>query len=89
MVFLLPLVLQLCMVAGWQSVSAWQLSPARYFLPLGRRSYLETTTLLVYNHTGEGRELLLILPRSGILLLHRAEQMGEMERIQGGLKAFI
>nr|XP_030143243.3 ATP-binding cassette sub-family A member 10 [Taeniopygia guttata] len=51
-VFLLPLVLQLCMVAGWQSVSAWQLSPARYFLPLGRRSYLETTTLLVYNHTG-------------------------------------
>ncbi|XP_031362237.2 ATP-binding cassette sub-family A member 10 [Lonchura striata] len=51
-VFLLPLVLQVCMVAGWQSVSAWQLSPARYFLPLGRRSYLETTTLLVYNHTG-------------------------------------
>ncbi|NWX64621.1 ABCA9 protein, partial [Promerops cafer] len=53
-VFLLPLVLQLCVVAGWQSVSAWQLSPARYFLPLGRRSYLETTTLLVYNHTGTG-----------------------------------
>ncbi|RLV94599.1 hypothetical protein DV515_00013078 [Chloebia gouldiae] len=51
-VFLLPLVLQVCMVAGWQSVSAWQLSPARYFLPLGRRSYLETTTLLVYNQTG-------------------------------------
>ncbi|NWX33626.1 ABCA9 protein, partial [Notiomystis cincta] len=53
-VFLLPLVLQLCVVAGWQSVSSWQLSPARYFLPLGRRSYLETTTLLVYNHTGTG-----------------------------------
>ncbi|NXA95419.1 ABCA9 protein, partial [Melanocharis versteri] len=53
-VFLLPLVLQLCVVAGWQSVSAWQLSPARYFLPLGRRSYLETTTLLLYNHTGAG-----------------------------------
>ncbi|NXY58034.1 ABCAA protein, partial [Callaeas wilsoni] len=53
-VFLLPLVLQLCVVAGWQSVSAWQLSPARYFLPLGRRSYRETTTLLVYNHTGTG-----------------------------------
>ncbi|NWV20453.1 ABCA9 protein, partial [Origma solitaria] len=51
-VFLLPLVLQLCVVAGWQSVSAWQLSPARYFLPLGRTSYLETTTLLLYNHTG-------------------------------------
>ncbi|NXQ64136.1 ABC8B protein, partial [Anthoscopus minutus] len=53
-VFLLPLVLQLCVVAGWQSVSAWQLSPARYFLPLGRRSYGETTTLLLYNHTGTG-----------------------------------
>ncbi|NXX32214.1 ABCA9 protein, partial [Nicator chloris] len=53
-VFLLPLLLQLCVVAGWQSVSAWQLSPARYFLPLGRRSYLETTPLLVYNHTGTG-----------------------------------
>ncbi|NXA58312.1 ABC8B protein, partial [Mohoua ochrocephala] len=54
LVFLLPVVLRLCVVAGWQSVSAWQLSPARYFLPLGRRSYLETTTLLVYNHTGTG-----------------------------------
>ncbi|RMB95284.1 hypothetical protein DUI87_28271 [Hirundo rustica rustica] len=53
-VFLLPPVLQLCIVAGWQSVSAWKLSSARYFLPLGRRSYLETTTLLVYNHTGTG-----------------------------------
>ncbi|NXK69911.1 ABCA9 protein, partial [Sylvietta virens] len=54
MVFLLPLALQLCVVAGWESVSAWQLSPARYFLPLGRRSYRETTTLLVYNRTGTG-----------------------------------
>uniref|UniRef100_A0A803V519 ATP binding cassette subfamily A member 10 n=1 Tax=Ficedula albicollis TaxID=59894 RepID=A0A803V519_FICAL len=55
-VFLLPLVLQLCVVAGWQSVSAWQLSPERYFLPLGRRPHLDATTLLVYNHTGEGGE---------------------------------
>ncbi|NXI80967.1 ABCA9 protein, partial [Rhipidura dahli] len=54
MVFLLPLVLQLCLVAGLQSVSAWQLSPAQYFLPLGRRSFLEPTTLLVYNDTGTG-----------------------------------
>ncbi|NXH24253.1 ABCAA protein, partial [Myiagra hebetior] len=53
-VLLLPLVLQLCMVASLQSVSSWQLSPAQYFLPLGRRSYLEPTTLLVYNHTGTG-----------------------------------
>ncbi|NXI06362.1 ABCA9 protein, partial [Pachycephala philippinensis] len=53
-VFLLPLMLQLCMAAAWHSVSAWQLSPARYFLPLGKSSYQETTTLLVYNHTGTG-----------------------------------
>uniref|UniRef100_A0A8C3R615 ABC transporter domain-containing protein n=1 Tax=Cyanoderma ruficeps TaxID=181631 RepID=A0A8C3R615_9PASS len=53
-IFLLPLVLQVCVVAGWQSISAWQLSPARYFLPLGRKSYTETTPLLVYNHTGTG-----------------------------------
>ncbi|NXU87571.1 ABC8B protein, partial [Xiphorhynchus elegans] len=53
-VFLLPLVLQLCLVAAWQSVSVWELSPARYFLPLGRKSHLETTTLLVHNSTGTG-----------------------------------
>ncbi|XP_071429692.1 ATP-binding cassette sub-family A member 10-like isoform X2 [Pithys albifrons albifrons] len=51
-VFLLPLVLQLCLVAAWQSVSVWELTSARYFLPLGRTSYLETTTLLVHNNTG-------------------------------------
>ncbi|XP_064532196.1 ABC-type organic anion transporter ABCA8-like [Pseudopipra pipra] len=53
-VFLLPLVLQLSLVAAWQSVSAWELSSARYFLPLGKKSYLETTTLLVHNNTGTG-----------------------------------
>ncbi|NXF79117.1 ABCAA protein, partial [Sclerurus mexicanus] len=53
-VFLLPLVLQLSLVAAWQSISAWELSSARYFLPLGRKSYLETTTLLVHNNTGTG-----------------------------------
>ncbi|NXC31749.1 ABCAA protein, partial [Campylorhamphus procurvoides] len=53
-VFLLPLVLQLSLVAAWQSVSVWELSPARYFLPLGRKSHLETTTLLVHNNTGTG-----------------------------------
>ncbi|NWR32825.1 ABCAA protein, partial [Tachuris rubrigastra] len=51
-VFLLPLVLQLSLVAGWQSVSVWELSSARYFLPLGKKSYLDTTTLLVHNNTG-------------------------------------
>ncbi|NWS10674.1 ABCA9 protein, partial [Pachyramphus minor] len=51
-VFLLPLVLQLSLVAAWQSVSVWELSSARYFLPLGKKSYLETTTLLVHNNTG-------------------------------------
>ncbi|NXE75131.1 ABCAA protein, partial [Cochlearius cochlearius] len=54
--FLLPLVLQLSLVAAWQSVSAWELSPARYFLPLGKRAHSETTSLLVYNDTGAGIE---------------------------------
>ncbi|NXI91949.1 ABCAA protein, partial [Psophia crepitans] len=54
--FLLPLVLQLSLVAAWQSVSAWELSPARYFLPLGKRALSETTSLLVHNNTGAGIE---------------------------------
>ncbi|XP_027746188.1 ATP-binding cassette sub-family A member 10-like [Empidonax traillii] len=53
-IFLLPVVLQLSLVAGWMSVSSWELSSARYFLPLGKKSYLETTTLLVINSTGTG-----------------------------------
>ncbi|XP_050175269.1 ABC-type organic anion transporter ABCA8-like [Myiozetetes cayanensis] len=53
-VFLLPVVLQLSLVAAWKSVSVWELSSARYFLPLGKKSYLETTTLLVHNNTGTG-----------------------------------
>ncbi|NXS08927.1 ABC8B protein, partial [Neodrepanis coruscans] len=53
-VLLLPLVLQLSLVAAWQSRSAWELSSTRYFLPLGKKSYLETTTLLVQNNTGTG-----------------------------------
>ncbi|NXM25163.1 ABC8B protein, partial [Oxyruncus cristatus] len=58
-VFLLPLVLQLSLVAAWQSVSVWELSSARYFLPLGKKSYLETTTLLVHNNTGTGIDSLI------------------------------
>ncbi|NXR43773.1 ABCA9 protein, partial [Hippolais icterina] len=73
-VFLLPLVLQLCVVAGWQSVSAWQLSPARYFLPLGKRSYLETTTLLVYNHTGTGIDDFIHVLQSQDLTVEIAEE---------------
>ncbi|NXK89914.1 ABC8B protein, partial [Formicarius rufipectus] len=53
-VFLLPLVLQLALVAAWQTMSVWELSSARYFLPLGKKSYMETTTLLVHNDTGTG-----------------------------------
>ncbi|NWU77165.1 ABCAA protein, partial [Onychorhynchus coronatus] len=53
-VFLLPVVLQLALVAAWKSVSAWELSSAWYFLPLGKKSYLDTTTLLVCNNTGTG-----------------------------------
>ncbi|NWS41907.1 ABCAA protein, partial [Probosciger aterrimus] len=56
-VFLLPLVLQLFLVAAWQSASAWELSSARYFLPQGKRDWSETTTsLLVHNNTGTAIE---------------------------------
>ncbi|NWY53439.1 ABCAA protein, partial [Chionis minor] len=55
-VFLLPLLLQLTLVAAWQSVSVWELSSARYFLPLGKRARSETTSLLVHNTTGTGIE---------------------------------
>ncbi|NXQ45813.1 ABC8B protein, partial [Catharus fuscescens] len=81
-VFLLPLVLQLCVVAGWQSVSAWQLSPARYFLPLGRRSYLETTTLLVYNHTGTGIDDFIHVLQSQDLTVEIAEEENITEELQ-------
>ncbi|XP_005526894.1 PREDICTED: ATP-binding cassette sub-family A member 10 [Pseudopodoces humilis] len=81
-VFLLPLVLQLCVVAGWQSVSAWQLSPARYFLPLGRRSYLETTTLLVYNHTGTGIDNFIHVLQSQDLTVEIAKEENITEELQ-------
>ncbi|NXJ90180.1 ABCAA protein, partial [Corythaixoides concolor] len=55
-VFLLPVVLQLSLIAAWQSVGAWELSSALYFLPLGKRVHLETTSLLVHNNTGTGIE---------------------------------
>ncbi|NXY75912.1 ABCAA protein, partial [Glareola pratincola] len=55
-VFLLPLVLQLSLVAVWRSVSLWELSPARYFSPLGKRALPQTTSLLVHNTTGAGIE---------------------------------
>ncbi|NXB50960.1 ABCA9 protein, partial [Leucopsar rothschildi] len=80
--FLLPLVLQLCVVAGWQSVSAWQLSPARYFLPLGRRSYLETTTLLVYNHTGTDIDDFIHVLQSQDLTVEIAKEENITEELQ-------
>ncbi|NXK81587.1 ABCAA protein, partial [Amazona guildingii] len=56
-VFLLPAVLQLSLAAAWQSMSAWELSSARYFLPRGKRAWSETaTSLLVYNNTGTAIE---------------------------------
>ncbi|XP_061866528.1 ATP-binding cassette sub-family A member 10-like [Colius striatus] len=51
-VYLLPLVLQLCLISAWQSVSSWELSSALYFSPLGKKVHSETTSLLVYNNTG-------------------------------------
>ncbi|XP_010148169.1 PREDICTED: ATP-binding cassette sub-family A member 9-like [Eurypyga helias] len=64
-VFLLPLLLQLSLVAAWQSVSAWELSSARYFLPLGKGAHPEMTSLLVHNNTGEGNKPFLSLSYSG------------------------
>uniref|UniRef100_A0A8B9FUL4 ABC transporter domain-containing protein n=1 Tax=Amazona collaria TaxID=241587 RepID=A0A8B9FUL4_9PSIT len=65
-VFLLPAVLQLSLAAAWQSMSAWELSSARYFLPRGKRAWSETaTSLLVYNNTGEGNKPFLILFYAG------------------------
>ncbi|NXB13674.1 ABCA6 protein, partial [Rhagologus leucostigma] len=81
-IFLLPLVLQLCMVAGWQSVSAWQLSPARYFLPGERRPYLETTTLLVYNHTGTGIDDFIHALQSQDLTVEIAKEENITEELQ-------
>ncbi|NWH39328.1 ABCA9 protein, partial [Chloropsis hardwickii] len=81
-VFLLPLVLQLCVMAGWQSVSAWQLSPARYFLPLGKRSHLETTTLLVYNHTGTGIDDFIRVLQSQDLTVEVAKEENITEELE-------
>ncbi|XP_010209827.1 PREDICTED: ATP-binding cassette sub-family A member 10-like [Tinamus guttatus] len=55
-VFLIPIILQMALVAAWQGVSAWELLPAQYFLPLGRKAHSETTTLLILNKTGSGIE---------------------------------
>uniref|UniRef100_A0A803W8X9 ATP binding cassette subfamily A member 10 n=1 Tax=Ficedula albicollis TaxID=59894 RepID=A0A803W8X9_FICAL len=81
-VFLLPLVLQLCVVAGWQSVSAWQLSPERYFLPLGRRPHLDATTLLVYNHTGTGIDDFIHVLQSQDLTVEMAKEENITEELQ-------
>ncbi|KAL9833539.1 ABC-type organic anion transporter ABCA8-like [Geothlypis trichas] len=81
-VFLLPLGVQLCVVAGWQSVSAWQLSPARYFLPLGRKSYLETTPLLLYNHTGTDIDDLVHLLQSQDITVEIAQEENITEELE-------
>ncbi|NXU16094.1 ABCA6 protein, partial [Pardalotus punctatus] len=90
-VFLLPLVLQLCVVAGWQSVSAWQLSPARYFSPLGRTSYLETTTLLVYNDTGTDIDDFIHVLQSQDLAVEIAKEENITEELKhnGAIKAGV
>ncbi|NXN18950.1 ABCAA protein, partial [Indicator maculatus] len=55
-VFLLPVILQLSLAAAWQSISTWELSSARYFVPLGKRAHSRLTTLLIQNNTGTGIE---------------------------------
>ncbi|NWV60609.1 ABCA6 protein, partial [Malurus elegans] len=89
-VFLLPLVLQLCLVAGWQSVSAWQLSPARYFSPSKRTSYLEPTTLLVYNDTGTGIDDFIHVLQSQDLAVEisKEENITEELKHNGAIKVF-
>ncbi|KAF2976450.1 hypothetical protein EK904_013003, partial [Melospiza melodia maxima] len=89
-VFLLPLVVQLCVLGGWQSVSAWQLSPARYFLPLGRKSHLETTTLLLYNHTGTDIDDLVHLLQSQDITVEIAKEENITEELEhnGALRLF-
>ncbi|XP_053816341.1 ABC-type organic anion transporter ABCA8-like isoform X2 [Vidua chalybeata] len=89
-VFLLPLVLQLCVVAGWQSVSAWQLSPARYFLPLGKTSYLDTTALLVYNHTGTDIDDFIHVVQSQDIQVEIAKEENIIEDLEhnGALRLF-
>ncbi|XP_064584411.1 ATP-binding cassette sub-family A member 9-like isoform X1 [Zonotrichia leucophrys gambelii] len=89
-VFLLPLVVQLCVLGGWQSVSAWQLSPARYFLPLGRKSHLETTTLLLYNHTGTNIDDLVHLLQSQDITVEIAKEENITEELEhnGALRLF-
>ncbi|NXO13889.1 ABCAA protein, partial [Oriolus oriolus] len=81
-VFLLPLVLQLCIVAGWLSGSAWQLSPARYFSPQERKPYLETTPLLVYNHTGTGIDDFIHALQSQDLAVEIAKEENITEELQ-------
>ncbi|NWZ15711.1 ABCAA protein, partial [Agelaius phoeniceus] len=89
-VFLLPLVLQLCLLSGWQSLGAWQLSPARYFLPLGKKSHLETTTLLLYNHTGTDIDDLIHLLQSQDIAVEIAKEENITEELEhnGALRLF-
>ncbi|XP_066422009.1 ATP-binding cassette sub-family A member 10-like [Molothrus aeneus] len=89
-VFLLPLVLQLCLLSGWQSLGAWQLSPARYFLPLGKKSHLETTTLLLYNHTGTDIDDLIHLLQSQDITVEIAKEENITEELEhnGALRLF-
>ncbi|NWR82466.1 ABCAA protein, partial [Furnarius figulus] len=81
-VFLLPLVLQLSLVAAWQSLSVWELSSAQYFLPLGKKSYLETTTLLVHNNTGTGIDDFIHVLQSQDLTVEIASQENITEELK-------
>ncbi|NXF08262.1 ABCAA protein, partial [Smithornis capensis] len=87
-VFLLPLVLQLSLIAAWQSVSAWELSSTRYFLPLGKKSHLETTTLLLHNNTGTGIDDFVHLLQSQDLTVEiaREENITEELKHNGAIK---
>ncbi|NXS61328.1 ABCA9 protein, partial [Brachypteracias leptosomus] len=72
-VFLLPLVLQMSLVAAWQNMNVWELSSARYFLPLRKTGYSDTTTLLVQNNTGTSIEKFIHLLHSQDLKVEMAK----------------
>uniref|UniRef100_A0A8D0F2N8 ABC transporter domain-containing protein n=1 Tax=Strix occidentalis caurina TaxID=311401 RepID=A0A8D0F2N8_STROC len=59
------------------SVSAWELSSARYFLPLGKTAHSEMTSLLVHNNTGEGNKPFLIFFYSGGSCCWKGKQVKE------------
>ncbi|NXK06969.1 ABCAA protein, partial [Herpetotheres cachinnans] len=89
-VFLLPLVLQLALVAVWQSVNAGELSSARYFLPLGKRACSGMTSLLVHNNTGTDIEdFIRVLKSQDLTVEISGENITEEMKHNGAIKVIF